>query len=47
MENPQANSVLEGIIQGIANLVHISDKNNYLDEDDPLSCILVDTVFVV
>ena len=42
----QANSILERIHQVIANLIHKFDlKNNYLDEDDPWSGILVATAF--
>ena len=48
MVNPQANSILEIIHQVISNLVRTYDlKNNYLDEDDPLSEILSSTYFAV
>ena len=44
--NPQENSILKNIHQ--ANLVRIFDsKNNYRDEDDSWSYILVATVFAL
>ena len=48
MANPQDNPILESIKQVIANLVRTFDlKNNYLDEDYPLSGILSEIAFAV
>ena len=47
-ENPQSKSILERIHQVIKNLVRKFElQNNYLDEDDPWSGILVATAFSV
>ena len=48
VENPEANSVLERIVQVIANLVHTFYlKNNYLIKEDRWEGIIADTSFVV
>ena len=47
-DNPQANSTLERIHQVLANLVRTSDlQNNYVEEYDTWSGILVATAFIV
>ena len=47
-ENPQAKSILEIIIQFIANLVSKFDsQNNYIDKDYPWSSILSATAFAL